>query len=412
MIQFSRFTLANGLRLLVHEDISTPMAAVCLLYDVGARDEHPGKTGFAHLFEHLMFSGSENAPDYDDPVQNAGGENNASTNNDLTNFYVTLPADNLETAFWLESDRMKSLVVNEKKLDVQRKVVVEEFKETTLNEPYGDVWHYLSALAYKVHPYRWPTIGLVPEHVENATLADVKDFYRKHYLPNNAILTVTGNIKTEEVRNLVEKWFGDIPAGNVPPRNLPAEPPQESFRQYTREANVPLDAIYIAFHAPGRTDASYFTADLLSDVLSNGDSSRLYRRLLKEQRIFTQIDAYITGSIDPGLFIIEGKPAEGISLETAETAIWKELEELKSELVPDSELQKLKNKVESALLFGEAGALNKAMNLAYYELIGDADMINREVGEYQRITPPDLLEASVKIFRKENCSTLYYKAKK
>lgn len=410
MIEYTRFELDNGLRVLVHEDDSTPMAAVNVLYNVGARDESEEKTGFAHLFEHLMFGGSANAPDFDEPIQMAGGENNAFTNNDITNFYDILPAENIETAFWLESDRMLSLNFDEQVLEIQRKVVVEEFKETCLNQPYGDVWHHISDMAYKVHPYRWPTIGKVPQHVESATLQDVKDFFFKYYRPNNAILVVAGPLKSEEVRHLAEKWFGDIPAGATPRRILPQEPVQEKLEHRINQGNVPVDALYLAFHTVSRTDPDYYATDLLSDVLSNGRSSRLYRRLLKEQQLFTSIDCYISGSIDPGLFIIEGKPAEGVSLETAEAAIWQELELLKAEAISPSELEKWQNKVESTLAFSESNVLNKAINLAFFELLGDAGLINREAELYRAVTAADIQRMARLIFTRENCSEVYYKA--
>ncbi|MEM6964056.1 MAG: pitrilysin family protein [Bacteroidota bacterium] len=408
MISFSRFTLENGLRVIVHEDNSTPLAAVNVLYNVGARDESPDKTGFAHLFEHLMFGGSKNIPDFDDPIQMAGGECNAFTNSDITNFYDTVPVENLETVLWLESDRMLSLNFDEKSLDIQRKVVVEEFKETCLNQPYGDVWHHLSDLAYKVHPYRYPTIGKIPQHVEDATLDDVKDFFQKYYRPNNAILVLAGNITFTKAKNLVEKWFGDIPSGKIPERKIPQEPRQEGFRKLLNEANVPTDALYLAFHTPGRGDKSYFAIDLLSDILGNGRSSRLYQRLMKEQQLFTTIDAYITGYLDPGLLVIEGKPAEGISTEKAEAAIWKELEKIKAELVEERELAKIKNKMESSLEFSEANILNKAINLAFFELLGDAELINSEATDYQAVTAFEIQKVAQDILTKENCSELLY----
>lgn len=411
MIQFSRFELANGLKVLVHTDESTPMVAVNLLYNVGSRDESPDKTGFAHLFEHLMFGGSAHVADYDDPVQLAGGDNNAFTNNDITNYYIVLPAPNLETAFWLESDRMLSLNFDERVLDVQRKVVVEEFKETCLNQPYGDAWHHLSDMAYKVHPYRWPTIGKVPQHVEQATLQDVKDFFYTYYRPNNAILVVAGPVTTEEVQRLSQKWFGDIPPGEVPPRNFPQEPPQKRLEKRINQAgNIPTDALYLAFHVPGRLHPDYYAADLLSDVLCNGPSSRLYRRLLKQERLFSSIDCYLTGSIDPGLLIIEGRPSEGVSLETAEAAIWREIELLKEEGLTERELQKIKNKVEANLMFSELNVLNKAMNLAYYELLGDAALINEEIGCYQRVQVSDLQRLAKELLHADNCCELYYRA--
>ena len=412
MIQFSRYILDNGLRVLLHEDDSTPMVAVNLLYNVGARDESPDKTGFAHLFEHLMFGGSKHIEDFDGAIQMAGGECNAFTNNDITNFYNLVPAQNIETVLWLESDRMLSLNINPKSLEVQRKVVVEEFKETCLNEPYGDVWHHLSDLAYEVHPYRFPTIGKVPKHVEDATLEDVKQFFQKYYRPNNAILVIAGNIKSDNAKALVEKWFGDIPKGEDIARQLPQEPPQQEIHQKFVKANVPTPALYLAFHTPARSDKDYYAIDLLSDILGNGRSSRLYARLLKDQQLFTQIDAYITGQLDPGLFVIEGRPVEGVSLEAAEAVIWKELNMLIEEKVEEHELDKLKNKMESSLEFSEANVLNKAINLAYFELLGDAKLINAEAEQYQKITVDDIQRVAKTIFTKENCSELYYQAKK
>jgi zinc protease len=427
MIEFKRVVLENGLRVLVHEDNSTPVVAVNLLYDVGSRDENPERTGFAHLFEHLMFSGSKNAKEFDTFIQQAGGESNAFTNTDMTNFYATVPAENLETLLWLESDRMLALNINNKALNTQRKVVVEEFKETTLDEPYGDVWHHLSDMVYKKHPYRWPVIGLEPRHIEEATLTDVKDFYKKHYTPNNAIIVITGNLEksgnielsrnpdsigTEGVIRKVEKWFGDIPKGDVPSRNLPKEPQQKKSVRKIVEANVPVEAFYLAFRSPDRLDKAYYATDLLTDILSSGSSSRFYRRLLKEKRLFSEIDCYLTGSIDPGIILIEGKNTEGVTLEAAEEAIWVELETLKQELVSETELQKLKNKIESQQAFGDAGALNKAMNLAYFELIGNANLINEEAGKYNVITVEDIQKAAQTMFRKENSSVLIYKPKK
>lgn len=410
MIAFSRFELENGLRIIHHEDQSTPMVALNVLYNVGSKDESPEKTGFAHLFEHLMFGGSANVPDFDGPIQTAGGENNAFTNNDITNFYDLLPAENIETAFWLESDRMLGLNFDEKVLDVQRKVVVEEFKETCLNQPYGDAWHHISDLAYKVHPYRWPTIGKVPKHVEDATIEDVKKFFYNYYRPNNAILVVSGNIDAEKAKFLSQKWFGEIPSGKIPPRNIPREPAQKKLQQRINRAKVPNDALYLAFHSPSRTDPDFYPTDLLSDILCNGSSSRLYRRLLKQRKLFTQIDCYLTGSVDPGLFIIEGHPAEGVSQKEAEEAIWKELEEIKTAAVPARELQKIKNRIESTLVFSELNVLNKAINLAFFELLGDADYINKEVDFYKAVTIEDLQRVANQILTPENCSELYYQA--
>lgn len=408
MVDFNRFTLANGLKVLVHEDATTPMAVLNILYDVGARDEDPDKTGFAHLFEHLMFGGSINIPNYDEPLQRVGGENNAFTSNDITNYYITLPAENIETAFWLESDRMLSLAFSEKSLDTQRNVVSEEFKQRYLNQPYGDVWLKLRPLAYKKHAYRWATIGKELSHIENATMADVKAFFKKHYNPQNAILVVGGNVKTEEVKKLAEKWFEPIPAGDKYERNLVQEEPQTEARQETVKANVPLNAIYMAFKMPGRLSKDYYGFDLLSDILSRGQSSRLYNSLLKEQQLFSDINAYISSSLDPGLFIIEGKLVEGVAIETAEKAIWAELEKLKTELVSDTELTKVKNKVESILVFSEMGLLDKAMNLAYYELLGDAALLNNETSEFLKVQSADLKRIANETFGKNSSSTLYY----
>ncbi len=410
MIKYSRFVLSNGLKVLIHEDDSTPMAAVNVLYNVGSKDETPEKTGFAHLFEHLMFGGSANAPDFDDSMHRAGGENNAFTNHDITNFYELLPAENMEVALWLESDRMLSMNFDEKVLDVQRKVVVEEFKETCLNEPYGDVWHHISELAYEVHPYRWPTIGKIPKHVEDATLEDVKQFFYKFYRPNNAILVIAGNVKTDETLALVEKWFGDIPAGEPYQRTIPAEPKQLATHIRQTEGRVPVDSLYLIFHTCGRMERNFYAVDLLSDILDGGSSSRLYRRLLKDKKLFSSIGCYITASIDPGLLIIEGKPSDGVSLEEAEKAIWAELELLKREPIPERELQKIKSKSESALVFSEASVLNKAIDLAFFEAIGDASMINREVELYDAVTVGDIQQVANDIFTSENYSKLIYKA--
>ena len=410
MVNFNRFTLANGLKVLVHEDQTTPMAVLNILYDVGARDEEEGKTGFAHLFEHLMFGGSINIPSYDEPLQRVGGENNAFTSNDITNYYITLPAANIETAFWLESDRMLSLAFSEKSLETQRNVVCEEFKQRYLNQPYGDVWLKLRPLAYQKHPYRWATIGQDLAQIENAKMEDVKAFFKKHYNPQNAILVVGGNVKTEEVKALAEKWFGPIPAGEKYLRNLPKEPEQTEARNLTMNANVPLNAIYIAFKMPARLDANYQVFDLLSDILSQGQSSRLFNSLLKEQQLFSEINAYITSSLDEGLFVVDGKLVEGVSMEQAENAIWAELNKIATELVSETELTKVKNKSESIMVFAEMSLLDKAMNLAYYELLGDANLLNVEINKYLNITAQQIQQVAKQTFVKEKSSTLYYLA--
>jgi predicted Zn-dependent peptidase len=408
VIDYSRFELPNGLRVLLHKDNSTPLVAVNMLYNVGSRDEYPDKTGFAHLFEHLMFGGSMNIPDFDDALQLAGGENNAFTNNDITNFYIVLPLENLEVALWLESDRLFSLNFSEKVLKVQRKVVVEEFKETCLNQPYGDVWHHISELAYKVHPYQWPTIGKTPSHVEKANLNDVRSFFFKYYRPNNAVLTIAGNIDEAQVKELVTKWFGNIPAGELVVRNLPEEPRQREVQIRRQTAKVPLDAIYMAFHMCSRTHKDFYAIDLLSDSLCNGPSTRLFRRLLKEQELFSQIDCFISGTIDPGLIIIEGKPSEGVSMEAAEAAIWKEIEDVKNNLLSEKELEKLKNKAESTLIFAETSVLHKAINLAFFELLGDANLINLETEKYREVSAEDIMRVANQVFTDSNCSKLYY----
>lgn len=410
MVNFNRFTLKNGLKVLVHEDATTPMAVLNILYDVGARDEEEGKTGFAHLFEHLMFGGSVNIPSYDEPLQRVGGENNAFTSNDITNYYITLPATNIETAFWLESDRMLSLAFSEKSLETQRNVVCEEFKQRYLNQPYGDVWLKLRPLAYQTHPYQWATIGQDLAQIENAEIEDVKAFFKKHYNPQNAIMVVGGNVKTEEVKQLAKKWFEPIPAGEKYHRNLPKEIEQTEARAETVNADVPLNAIYIAFKMAARLDATYQVFDLMSDILSQGQSSRLYNSLLKEQKLFSEINAYITSSLDEGLFVIDGKLVEGVTIEVAEKAIWQELEKISTELVTDEELTKVKNKSESIMVFAEMSLLDKAMNLAYYELLGDAATLNKEINKYLVITAAQIKEVASQTFKKEKSSTLYYLA--
>lgn len=411
MLQFERFRLQNGLRVLVHEDRTTPMVAVNVLYDVGARDEDPEKTGFAHLFEHLMFGGSENIPVYDEPLQMAGGENNAYTTNDITNYYIQLPLQNIETAFWLESDRMKSLAFSEKSLDVQRKVVSEEFKEHYINKPYGDAWEHMRALAYTTHPYQWMTIGKELSHIENATLEDVKAFFFKHYTPVNAILCVAGNVTTAQVKELAEKWFGDIRPGEKYIRKLTAEPAQMAARNKTIFADVPLDALYKAWHIEGRMSLPYYAADLITEIMGNGFASRLYQKLVKEQKLFSNISCYHTGSLDPGLLVIEGKIVEGISIEDANEAVEQELEKLADKGVTADELQKAKNKIEAMITFEDMSLLSRANNLAFYELLGDAQLVNDEWNRYQSISAAFLQDTAKNTLRKDNCSTLFYKKK-
>lgn len=411
MVHFQRYNLPNGLRLLVHTDNSTPIVAVNLLYDVGARDEDPQRTGFAHLFEHLMFEGSVHIPDFDNALQIAAGENNAFTNNDITNYYLTIPRENLETAFWLESDRMKELAFSEEKLNIQKNVVTEEYRQSYLNQPYGDVWMLLRQLAYQVHPYQWSTIGKSIEHVQQASLEEVKDFFYTYYRPNNAILVVAGDVIPDEIYALSLKWFGEIPAGLPNERNLPAEPAQRQARRLEVERDVPFDEIYMAFPTGTRLDDSYYTTDLLSDILSNGQSSRLIENLVKKEKLFSEANAWITGSRDLGLFVLTGKLLPGRSLQEAEMFLWKELERLKSERIPDLELQKVKNKLEASHTLSEVGILARAMNLAYYEWLGDADLLNKQQGFYQPITTAHLQATAQKLFKTERSSVLYYKAK-
>ena len=410
MIRINRYCLSNGLRLIHHQDKETQMVALNLLYDVGSKDENPDCTGFAHLFEHLMFGGSVNIPDFDTPLQKAGGENNAWTSNDITNYYSVVPRQNVETVFWLESDRMFGLDFSEISLSVQKQVVIEEFKQRNLNQPYGDIPLLIRPLAYKVHPYRWPTIGKRVEHIEQVKLEDVKSFFYKHYAPNNAILAVTGNISFEEAVELTEKWFGTIERRDIEPRNLPAEPVQKSARFQEVSRSVPLDSITKVYHMCRRMDKEYHCFDLLSDILSNGRSSRLFQRLVMDRKLFADIDASITGDIDAGLFMIKGKVNKGISLEEADRAIVEELRRLGENEVSAYELQKVVNKFESNDLFSNINYLNKATNLAYYELLDRAENIDSEMEKYKGITSRMLKEVAERAFVEENSSTLYYRA--
>lgn len=408
MIQFQRTILDNGLVLLVHEDHSSPFVTLNILYDVGARDEQSDKTGFAHLFEHLMFGGSVNIPNYDEPLQKVGGENNAYTTNDLTNYYCTLPAENVETAFWLESDRMLSLAFTEKSLEVQRSVVIEEFKQRYLNQPYGDTWLKIRPLAYKVHPYQWATIGKEISHIENAVMDDVKAFFKKHYCPANAILVVAGNINYAEALRLSKKWFEPIHSGEKPKRNLPIEPLQKEARRLNLSGKVPVNMLYKVFHMPDRRHQDYHSVDLISDILSRGNSSRFFKNLVMDKQVFSDVHAYVSGDLDPGLMVISGKINEGITFDSAENAVNEELENLKKKGTNKTELQKCKNKIESSLIFSEMDIPSKAANLAYAELLGDASLINDEKKKYDFVNESDILRMSNEIFKEENSSTLLY----
>ena len=407
MIAFEKYVLDNGLRVILHQDASSPMAVVNVAYDVGSRDEEVEKTGFAHLFEHLMFGGSANIPDFDTPIQMAGGENNAFTNCDMTNFYNILPAENIETALWLESDRMMKLDFSSKSLATQQKVVIEEFKETCLNQPYGDMWHHLSDMAYKEHSYRWPTIGLVPEHIQDAKLGDVEAFFYRYYRPNNAVLVVVGNIQISDVKSQINKYFSDIPAGIELKRLLPVETKQSQFRSKIIEAAVPLSSIIMAFGMCNRLNDDYYAVDLLSDILANGRSSRFFVNIYKKS-ICSTIDAFISGTFDPGLFIVEARPMPGVSIDQTREVIWNELNEIKAKGVQSEELEKIRNKTESSLVYSEVSILHKAMNLAYYEIFGDAEMINIQSQKYQNVTAEDIKRVANEILSQEQCNEIIY----
>ncbi|MCS6968764.1 MAG: pitrilysin family protein [Cytophagales bacterium] len=409
MIYYESFELKNGLRVIVHQDEQVPTVAINVLYNVGSRDEHPDKTGFAHLFEHLMFSGSAHVPQYDAVLQRAGGECNAFTNADLTSYYLILPAQNAEIGFWLESDRMLSLNFNPHALETQRKVVIEEYKQRYLNQPYGDVWLRLLPMAYKVHPYRWPTIGRDISHIEKATLEDVKEFFFKYYRPNNAILSVAGNISLEQVKCFADKWFGSIPAGGIPVRNLPSEPSQTQSRSQWVQAKVPANAIYKVWHMCNRLHPDYYATSLLSDILGRGKSSRLHRFLVEQERLLVSVSAGISGTIDEGLFTVSAKLAQGVSLEQAERAIEEVISRLQEDL-SENELQKVKNKAESTLAFGEMEVLSRAIGLAYATLLGDTDLVNQQGRKIQAVSKEDILRVARQLFKPENCSTLYYQA--
>ncbi|TFG44412.1 MAG: insulinase family protein [Bacteroidia bacterium] len=410
MINFSRFRLDNGLRVIVHEDRSTPLVAMNIMYDTGSKDEDPSVTGMAHLFEHLMYCGTANISEYDLPLQLAGGENNAFTNNDITNYYLTLPSGNAETAFWLESDRMLEPGFTQKKLDVQKSIVIEEFKQRYLNQPYGDAMLLLRPLAYTTHPYRWPTIGMNISHLENVSIDHVKEFFSRHYTPGNAILALTGNIEPGLANKLAAKWFGSIPHRSKAERRLPQEPLQTEDRKLTVERNVPSDALYMAWHMGSRLSEEYHILDLLTDLLAGGESGRLYNRLVRERNLFSEINAYITSDIDPGLVIISGKLMKGTNIMKAEESVNEVINELKDPILPDNELEKVKNRFESSIVLSNTSILNKAMNLAMYELLGDPDLVNREVENYRAVTRKMVRKSANRFLVPENCTTLYYLA--
>ncbi|MFM8835087.1 MAG: M16 family metallopeptidase [Cytophagales bacterium] len=409
MVAFEEFVLDNGLKVIVHPDPSVQVAVINILYDVGSRDENPNKTGFAHLFEHLMFGGSKNIPSYDEPLQLVGGENNAFTSTDITNYYLTVPAANLETGFWLESDRMMSLSFDPNVLEVQRKVVIEEFKQRYLNQPYGDVWLKLRPLAYTAHPYSWATIGKEISHIENATMDDVREFFFTHYLPNNAVLVVAGNVTKEQVKILAEKYFAPIPAGKAKKRLLPTEPRQTQKRTLTVDAKVPANALYKTWHMAGRFSPHYYATDFLSDMLSRGQSSRLYQQLVKDREIFTSISSFVMGTIDPGMLVVSGRVKEGISLQQAEAEVDAVIADFKA-TVSERELDKVKNQALATLEFGEVEVLNRAMNLAFASLSGDAGLINQEGDIISSIQLHNVQQVANDVLREENASVMYYQA--
>ncbi len=410
MINFNRFILENGMRVIVHEDRSTPLVAMNLLYDAGSKDEDPAMTGLAHMLEHLMYCGSANIPEYDLPLQLAGGENNAFTNNDITNYYLTIPSENIETGFWLESDRMLAPDFTQNKLDIQKNVVIEEFKQRYLNQPYGDVMLLLRPLTYTVHPYRWPTIGMEVSHLENVGLEDVRHFFLSRYTPDNAILTLAGNIKPEKAYELAVKWFGPVPLRVSAERRIPAEPVQTEGRSITVERNVPADALYKAWHMGSRTSDDFYTLDLLTDLLAGGESGRLYNKLVREKSLFSEINAYITSDIDPGLVILSGKLMRGTDIMKAEKAVNEVIDELKNSSLTraDRELEKVKNKFESSTVLSNTSILNKAMNLSVYELLGDIHLVNSETERFRAVTREMAREAAISYLNPDNCTTIFY----
>lgn len=409
MISFERSLLANGLRVLVHEDHTTPMAVVNILYNVGARDEQEDKTGFAHLFEHLMFAGSKNVPSFDRALQHAGGNNNAFTTNDLTNYYEVVPASNIETALWVEADRLAHLNINSESLEVQRSVVSEEFKQHYINQPYGDAWHLLRALAYQTHPYKWPTIGKDLSHIENASLGDVQAFFEKHYTPSNALLVVAGGVEVDRVLPLVERWFGSIPGNNLTGRTYPSEPQQSDARRKQVTASVPSDALFLAFHGPSRMDPGFYEIAILAELLGSGKSSRLYQRLVKDQKLFAGVEAYLTGNLDPGLLVIDGHVLEGVDPQRAEDALWFELNALRNEAVTEKEIGKIRNRIEHDLAVEELDLKGRAFNLALFELLGDANLYNEEAQKYSSVTAESVQAIANRVLLRENCSTLDYR---
>ena len=411
MIKYQHTKLNNGLEVISNRDSASRLVAVNILYKVGARNEDPNCTGLAHLFEHLMFRGTHNVPDFDTPIQMACGENNAFTNNDYTDFYITLPKDNIETALWLESDRMCGLNLSEQACDIEKRVVIEEFRQRYLNQPYGDLNMLLRQMVYTSHPYRWATIGLKPEHIADAPLESIRKFYNDFYHPSNAILSVSGDIDAERVFELADKWFGGIPDKpyNIP--TIPVEPKQTEARRMEVERDVPATTIVIAFHMGNRLSKDFFLGDITSDLLAGGDSARLYEHLIKGKKLFTSVNAYISGDVDEGMFVFTGQLLPTTSEQEAEAAFWEEMELLSNGEIGDYELEKVKNKFEANTLFGELNVMNKAMNLGYYSMIGDLPLINREIEIYRSLSKSEIADFARRTFQKENSSTLIYRAK-
>lgn len=409
MISFQRFTLSNGTRLLVHEDATTPMAVVNVLYNVGARDEAEDNTGFAHLFEHLMFAGSKNVSSFDEALQRAGGNNNAFTTNDLTNYYEVVPATNLETALWVEADRLADLNINDKTLSVQRSVVIEEFKEHYINQPYGDASHLLRELAYKVHPYKWPTIGKELSHIEKANLDDVRAFFNRHYNSANAILVIAGGVKAADAHVLAERWFGPIPARPLMSRIYPTEPPQNEARRNEVFAPVPFDALYLSFHMADRMSPEFYTLGVIAELLGAGKSSRLYQHLVKDKQVFTGIECYLSGSVDPGQIMLEGQLYPGVTPQEAENALWHELNDLKKSLVSEREMGKIRNRIEHDLATEELDLMSRSFYLAFFEMMGDAQWLNDEARKFSAVAAEDVRVLANKVFVESNASTLVYR---
>lgn len=410
MIEIERHQLANGMQIIVHRDQSSPLAAFNLLYKVGSRNENEHRTGFAHLFEHLMFGGSRNVPDYDQVTQIIGAENNAFTTNDMTDYHLVVPSANIETVFWLESDRMNELTISDETLEVQRAVVIEEFKQRCLNQPYGDLDHLSRQLAFKVHPYRWPTIGLDIKHIAEASLAEVRNFYYNHYAPSNAILAVAGNVDPQEIFTLAEKWFGSIERR---PSIMPihVEPPQTEQRISEVERDVPADTLSVMYHIGGRMSRDYYVCDIATDLLADGTSSRLVQRLAKRDHMTSDVNAFISGSVDPGLLTLTATLLPDVNIADVEIAFSEELQRLIDGDISDYELRKVKNRNEATNIFGETSILVKAQNLAYYEMLGNASMINHETTIFDSVTRDEISQTLARIVVPENQSILRYRAK-